>query len=562
MKKTALLVLLSTVLFSALAADDYFLGTGTSTQNKVPTYGYNNYGWSKFIYTGDELAAAGVSGTIQITGLAFQVSSTISNYVMDSQRVYMRYAYNPTYGSTEVAYPNPPTGGWTYVYEGSVTWNGPGWNTIEFTAPFSYTYTEGQNWGIEILWENRDGTKVGGPPSFYGSSVSYSCVYKHQDASFPTSSGSRGSYHPNIWLMTPPTDVPPPAIMPIPADLAGDVPIETNISWSSGGGAPDHYLFSLWKIDPVEYIENNLVVTGTSYDPADYLDYGTNYSWRVIPHNSFGNALACPTWTFTTLADPAITIFPWTESFDAASFPPSDAWQRWGGELTDPVTLVPNSMWVQDDWLNTTANPDKAARINIWGTINGWLVSPLLNVNDPDAWLTFDLAWLKYGQPPTGTPPDPAGTDDRFAVLIGDGFGWSTANIVREWNNTGSAFVLNNISPSGEQVAIPLADHTGHIRIAFYAGSTASNADNDFMVNNIFVGEYLPEPQISITLDPVTGLADLSWPVVDGATGYEVYSATDPYGDWSFLESTSNTTYPVGTTSDKSFFRVKAIKVD
>lgn len=403
---------------------------------------------------------------------------------------------------------------------------------------------------------------MGGPPSFYGSSVSYSCVYKHQDASFPTSSGSRGSYHPNIWLMTPPTDVPPPAIMPIPADLAGDVPIETNISWSSGGGAPDHYLFSLWKIDPVEYIENNLVVTGTSYDPADYLDYGTNYSWRVIPHNSFGNALACPTWTFTTLADPAITIFPWTESFDAASFPPSDAWQRWGGELTDPVTLVPNSMWVQDDWLNTTANPDKAARINIWGTINGWLVSPLLNVNDPDAWLTFDLAWLKYGQTPTGTPPDPAGVDDRFAVLIGDGFGWSTANIVREWNNTGSAFVLNNISPSGELVAIPLADHTGHIRIAFYAGSTASNADNDFMVNNIFVGEYLPEPQISITLDPVTGLADLGWPVVDGATGYEVYSATDPYGDWSFLESTSNTTYPVGTTSDKSFFRVKAIKVD
>jgi len=89
MKKTALLVLLSTVLFSALAADDYFLGTGTSTQNKVPTYGYNNYGWSKFIYTGDELAAAGVSGTISLTGLAFQVSSSISNYVMDSQRVYM-----------------------------------------------------------------------------------------------------------------------------------------------------------------------------------------------------------------------------------------------------------------------------------------------------------------------------------------------------------------------------------------------------------------------------------------------------------------------------------------
>lgn len=562
MKKTALSVLLSLVLLSALAADDYFIGTGTSTQNKVPTYGYNNYGWSKFIYTGDELAAAGVSGTIQINGLGFQLSNDISGYVMDNQVVYMRYAYSTTYSSSEVSYPNTSSGGWQQVYNGSVTWNGPGWNSITFSNSFSYTYTEGMDWGIEILWENRDGSKVGGPPSFRGRTVSYSCVYKHQDASFPTTSGSRGNYHPNIWLMTPPTDVPSPAIMPIPEDLATDVPIETNISWSSGGGAPDYYRFSLWKTDPVEYIENNLVVTCTSYAPADYLDYSTNYSWRVIPHNSFGDALACPTWTFTTLADPSIIVFPWTEGFDGIEFPPSDDWMRRTGELSDPVTLNPSSIWQQDDWLNISNNPDKAARINIWGAINGWLISPLLNVSDPDFWLTFDLAWLKSGQPPTGTPPDLAGVDDRFVVLIGDGFSWSTADIVREWNNTGSDYVLNNISPNGEKVAIPLTDHTGRIRIAFYAGSTVSNADNDFMVNNIYVGEYLPEPQVSINCDPDTGSASLSWQAVDGATGYEVYGATDPFGDWSYLGQISDTSYPVDNSAAKYFYRVKAIKAE
>lgn len=562
MNKIALFALLSLVLLSALAADDYYIGAGTSTQNKVPTYGYNNYGWSKFIYTGDELAAAGVSDTIQVTGLAFQVSNSLSNYVMENQRIYMRYAYNPSYSSSEVSYPNPPTGGWTYVFNGNVTWNGPGWNTVEFSTAFSYIYTIDQNWGIEILWENWDGSKIGGPPSFYGTTQSNSCVYKHQDASFPTTSGTRGSYHPNLWLMTPVTDVPPPAIMPVPADLAGNVPIETNISWSSGGGAPDYYLFSLWQTDPVEYIENNLAVYGTSYDPAGYLAYGNNYSWRVIPHNSFGYAVACPTWTFTTLADPSITTFPWTEAFDGTEFPPSDNWQRRGGVLSDPVSLTPNSLWEQDDWLNLTGNPDQAAAINIWGTMNGWLISPLLNVSDPDLWLTFDLAWLKYDQPPTGTPPDPSGTDDRFAVLIGDGFSWSTANIAREWNNTGSTFVLNDIDPYGERVALPLADHTGYIRIAFYAGSTAENADNDFMVNNIFVGGFLSEPQVSITLDPDTGLASLTWPLVQGATTYEVYGTTDPFGEWIHLGGTSDATYPVDTTADMNFYRVKAVIVD
>ncbi len=562
MKKIALLALLGAFLSTALVADDYFIGSGTSTQNKVPTYGYNNYGWSKFIYTGDELATAGVGGTISITGLAFQVSNSISNYVMDNQLIYMRYAYNSNYTSTDTAYPNPLTGGWTYVYNGSVTWDGPGWNTISFTTPFSYTYTEGQNWGIEILWENRDGSKIGGPPSFYGSTISNTCVYKHQDASFPTSNGSRGNYHPNLWLMTPPTDVPPTAIMPIPADIETDVPIETNISWSSGGGAPDFYRFSLWKTDPLEIIENNLIVYGRNYAPAGYLSYGTNYAWRVIPHNSFGDALGCPTWSFTTLADPSISTFPWTESFDGSSFPPSNDWLRRGGELIDPLTLTPNSLWEQVDWLNISGNTDKAAAINIWGSLNGWLISPLLNVSDPNFWLIFDLAWLKSDQPPTGTPPDPSGVDDRFAVLIGDGFSWSTANIVREWNNTGSDFVLNNINPFGEKVAIPLADHTGHIRIAFYAGSTSFNADNDFMVNNLYVGEYLSEPVVSIARDPISGLTGLSWTPVTGATGYEIYNAADPYGVWNYLDSTSATSYSVDPNAEKNFFRVKAVNAD
>lgn len=385
------------------------------------------------------------------------------------------------------------------------------------------------------------------------------CVYKYSDTGFPTSDGTRYNNRPNIRISTPVTDVPPPASATLPLDGATEVGINTNLIWSSNGGEPDYYRFSLWTIDPVTYIENNLVTTATSYTPAALLDYSTTYYWRVIPHNSFGDALGCPTWSFTTMADPAITAFPWTESFDGTEFPPDDNWSIKTGLLADPVILSPSSsMWVADDWLNIASNPDKAAKHNLWGSTNGWLISPLLNVPDDSYSLTFDLALLKYGQPPTGTPPALTGVDDRIAVLIGDGYSWSTANIVREWNNTGSPYVLNDININGEQVVIPLTGHSGHLRIAWYAGSTISNADNDLMINNVFVGPFLPSPQISITHDQNSGMVNLSWPAVSGANSYNIYEAATPYGPWNLSQSVSTNQYSAPATASKTFYQVKA----
>lgn len=555
MRSKLLCTIFAICLAVSLAAGDYILDTGTSTQNKVPMYGYNNYGWSKFFYTADEMSSIGVSDTVNITKLAFQVSSTTSNYVMDNQQVYMRHFYDSSYASTAVGYPG--TAGFTHVYSGSVTWNGPGWVEIEFQTPFIYNST----WGLEILWENRDGSKIGGPPSFYYTSQSNSCVFKSQDASFPTTSGARGSYHPNIWFMTPATEPPLPAVAVLPVDGATDVDITTSIRWNHAGGDPDDYLFSMWTIDPLIWIETNMVTTANSYTPAQRLDYGKTYYWRVVPRNSFGQALGCPNWSFTTLADPSIATFPWLETFDGTSFPPTDDWKNLAGVLADPVVFGGSSMWVQDDWLNIPGT-DKAARINIWGAMSLWLVSPLLNVSNSEHYLTFDLAFLKYNQPPTGIAPALTGIDDRFIVLIGDGFSWSTANVVREWNNSGSPYVLNEIDVWGEKVVIPLAGHTGHIRIAFLASSTTSNADNDFMVNNVYVGGYLPQPELSISNDAVHNICTLSWPAVSGADSYQIFSSATPNGTWNLLETTTNTVYEFSPTDAKAFYQVKAVSAN
>jgi len=557
MKKALILATLIFALCSWLNADDYVIGNGTSNQSNIPVNGATNYGWSKFFFTASELQAAGMSGTVQISKLGFQlINGTWENYVTNDQRIYIRESYDSAY-PTNPTYANPS--GYTAAFIGTISWSGPGWVFVTLDNPYSYTYNNNPDIpnGIEILWENRDGSSATGAPKFaYASTSNYSAAYK-TGSTFPTTYGTKVKTRPNTWFISPATDIPNPATCTVPLDGSENIDITTNLSWISGGGDPDDYLFSLWKTDPLVTIANNFVTTSTTYDPAEYLDYGTTYYWRVIPRNSFGNAVDCPTWSFTTIPDPSIVDFPWTEDFDGSTFPPSDNWMRKGGELADPIVLVGSSLWVQDDWLNI-AGTDKAARMDPWGTMNGWLISPLLNVTDASHYLMFDLAFLKYNQPPTGTPPTLNGVDDRFVVLIGDGFTWSTANIVREWNNSDSPYVLNDISNWGEQVAIPLSDHTGHIRIAFYAGSTISNADNDFMINNLYVGTYLLEPQVSITYNGDSGVS-LAWPAVSGATSYQVYWSDDPYGTWNLLDSTASTTYSDTNTSSKRFYQVQAI---
>jgi len=306
--------------------------------------------------------------------------------------------------------------------------------------------------------------------------------------------------------MSAPTAIPPIATPESPEDDAIDIAITENLKWFHTGGSPDYYTVNFYSDSPPTDLLSGYQTTSILFDYPGYLDYGTTYYWQVIPHNSFGDATDCPVWSFDTIADPSIATFPYNESFDT-DVPPNDDWQRYGGELADPLVLGGSSLWQSDDWLNISGT-DKAAKINIWSSLNGWLISPLFNIPNDNYYAAFDLAVLKCGQPPTGIPPVPA-PDDRIAVLIGDGFTWSTANIVREWNNTGSPFVYGEIRVDGERVVIPLSGHSGHIRLAFYAGSLITNADNDIMINNLEVGEFSAAPLAAINPIPANLAVDV-----------------------------------------------------
>ena len=153
-------LILTMLLFSlsVLTAGDYIIGTGTSNQNYVPFNGNYNYSWSKFFFTADELLAAGMTGTVQITKIGFQlVSNTFDNYITNDQRIYIHEFYDETYPSNP-QYVNPSS--YPIAFPGTISWTSPGWVFIQLTTPYYYTYNGGSPVpnGIEILWGNRDGS--------------------------------------------------------------------------------------------------------------------------------------------------------------------------------------------------------------------------------------------------------------------------------------------------------------------------------------------------------------------------------------------------------------------
>ncbi|PKN77727.1 MAG: hypothetical protein CVU48_10625, partial [Candidatus Cloacimonetes bacterium HGW-Cloacimonetes-1] len=224
------------------------------------------------------------------------------------------------------------------------------------------------------------------------------------------------------------------------------------------------------------------------------LSYSTDYYWSVYSVYTEGNIQSVER-VFTTMADPTITAFPYSVDFGTtgAVFPPTN-WGKYSGALATPTVLgsAGTGSWYQDDWKNTvTTPPNYAAKMNIYGTtVNGWLITPPIAVPAGNYQVEFDLALMAWN---SNGAPGTTGTDDVFAVLIGDGTSWTPANVVRQYDNAGSSYVYNNIPPAGTNVILPMGT-AGTKYIAFYGISTVSNADNDLMIDNVLIRETPAAP--------------------------------------------------------------------
>lgn len=170
------------------------------------------------------------------------------------------------------------------------------------------------------------------------------------------------------------------------------------------------------------------------------------------------------------------------EEFNTNSIP--TGWTRYSG-LVDQViagtaTLTSGTSWTTTSYALGSYN----AKLNIFGeNCKHWLVTPEISIESGYSF-SFDLALTGYN---SSSAASGSCADDRFVVLIYADDAWT---ILREWNNSGSTYVYNDIATDGESVNdIDISGYVGKtVKFAFYGESTASGGDNDLHIDNVAVG--------------------------------------------------------------------------
>ena len=305
---------------------------------------------------------------------------------------------------------------------------------------------------------------------------------------------------------------------------------------------------------------DSAIVNGTAQKVLAGLTPGTTYYFMVqaLCDVTNGDISAWSTMSnFTT----AFGV-PFSEDFTTTTFPPT-GWSRLTGLVNNAFNGT-NPTNYTSGWLRATTSygltTQPFARGNIYGTSwRHWLVTPNISI-DVNAALSFDIALTGYSS--SGNSAAGSAPDDRFIVLVStdNGATWSETNVLREWNNTGSTYVYDNISRYGEHVIIPLTTYNGQsVKIAFYGESTTSNGDNYFYIDNVSIDQIVScYPVTNVAADNVTATSvDLSWgdnntnpdswTVIYGAPGF------DPATAGTSVTATTNPFTLTGLTPQTSY---------
>ncbi|HOD17817.1 MAG TPA: choice-of-anchor D domain-containing protein [Candidatus Cloacimonadota bacterium] len=553
MKKILLLVM-ALVLATAMFAD-VVIGTGTSTQY-YPMSTYYNYYRSAALYLASEI---NVSSGGTITHLKWYCG-TANTTTSIPVTIYMKQTTATTLASDTWANINVGT---TSVYTGTCIFNATGWYTFDIND-FAYDGTS----NLEILVESGSAPFVSPYVNWRYTTTTTNLFTRAQaDGSAPTSL-TASTYRPNITLVGITTPIPPnPTTLISPLNGATGVLETATLNWNAASGATGYKLYFGTDNPPTNIVNGTNLGDVLTYDPVGNMAFNTTFYWKVVPTNAYGDASGCPVWSFTTRPDPTIYTFPWVTDFGTTGTPwPPTNWNKYSGVLANPTVLGSpgTGSWLTRVW-RTDGSTNYAAVINIFSTVNGWLITPPISIPANDYELKFDLALTDYysSNPITSDPNGTTGTDDVFAVLIGDGTSWTPANVVRQWDNAGSPYVYNNISYLGETITIPMGA-AGTKYVAFYGCSTTANADNDLFVDNVIVRQTPTAPIFTLTPDvtewnfglcPTQVPATKQFTITNTGSGTLVISSVVANGDYySISEQPTDTNL---TTNESTNFTVQ-----
>lgn len=185
-------------------------------------------------------------------------------------------------------------------------------------------------------------------------------------------------YPPNglIFKWAPASIIIPPCIVVTPADGATNIALTSNLHWLSGGGIVTGYKVYLGTDNPPTNITNGLQQTATTYNPVADFSFLTVYYWKIVPFNDNGEALDCPVWSFTSMPDPTVTIYPHSENWDSVTAP----------AVPTSWTVI-NANNDAHTWVSNSSNPFSAPNslrcsYNTSSAIpmDDWIISPPLTL--------------------------------------------------------------------------------------------------------------------------------------------------------------------------------------
>lgn len=311
---TTLQAISQTVSIGTGTTATYSTGT-TATSVQSPYNAYYGYSYAQTLYLQSEIKASGSITAIQY----YFTGTTLAN--SDQIKVYMGETSKSSFSSNTDWIPLDSL---TMVFDGTLTGSFPGWVTINLSTPFNYTNTRNLVIGVDENKASYDGTEAFRTTNLNTNRVIF---YRNDDAAnnpdpaMPFTANGRSSMVANIQIegltlagCQQPTGL---AVNSITATSA-------NIEWNApaGGSAVTQYNWELRTTGAAGSGASGLVNSGNTSNTTFALStLSANTSYNFYVRTKCGtDSSAWTAATFKTLCT-AITAFPYTEGFEATTFP-------------------------------------------------------------------------------------------------------------------------------------------------------------------------------------------------------------------------------------------------
>ena len=284
------------------------------------------------------------------------------------------------------------------------------------------------------------------------------------------------------------------------------------------------------------------LVKDTSTTSYQLTNLVSNTSYQVQVQAICGeNTSAWKSVSFSTLIG-----LPYAEHFNGTSAP--SGWNIYSGTLNvdGSATLSPTTSY----WTFGAKSGvfDNHAHIEVYSTRNYWLVTPSIPIpeleeGDPGFHMLFNLALTYWTGDNVPAPQPQAGAHLYVLASMDGGANWAT---LREWNNTGSAYVFDEItcSAEGEEVDLDLTSYAGQtIQLAFYL-STSGSGDNRIHIDDLMI-DKIPTCLKPTDLHVIDGLATSSalpvaWTANTEETAWRLQYKQTNAEDWITLDIAAN----------------------